>query len=72
VDTSTAMAAGPTSRAAACDAMERELEATWDRIHATVGHALDETMLDIVNRVYWLGVTTGVSVFSKAIDGDYA
>lgn len=58
------------TRRAACEAMERELEENWDRIHQAIG-PLDDGVIDLVSRAYWFGVTTGVAVFSKAIDGDY-
>jgi hypothetical protein len=50
--------------------MEAELEANWDRVAAAVSK-LDAATIDLINRAYWFGVTTGVAVFSKAIDGDY-
>jgi hypothetical protein len=52
-------------------AMSRDLEDRWARFADDAGSTIDPATLDIMRRVYWYGVTTGVGVFCKAIDGAY-
>lgn len=52
------------------DAMERELNESWARV-ANAMTAAEPDMLAMMQKAYWYGVTTGVAVFNKAIDGAY-
>jgi hypothetical protein len=50
--------------------MSRDLEDQWARFADHAG-SIDPATLKIMQQVYWYGVTTGVGVFCKAIDGAY-
>lgn len=51
-------------------AMERDLERNWQQVVRALTGAEPDT-LNLMHKAYWYGVTTGVAVFSRAIDGEY-
>jgi hypothetical protein len=52
-------------------AMSRDLEAQWARFADNAAGMLDQETLAMMEKMYWYGVTTGVGVFCKAVDGAY-
>ncbi len=53
-------------------AMERDLEDGWCRVRDNLTElAVDDDTLRLVSKAYWYGVTIGVAVYSRAIDGVY-
>lgn len=50
-------------------AMARDLEDSWLRFTEAV--SLEPETLKLMQKAYWYGVTTGVAVFCKAMDGAY-
>jgi len=52
------------------NAMERDLERGWDRVRDCLG-AIEPNVLEIARNSFWLGVKTGVTVTTKALNGAY-
>jgi len=52
------------------NAMERDLERGWDRVRDCLG-TIEPNVLEIARNSFWLGVKTGVTVTTKALNGAY-
>jgi hypothetical protein len=51
--------------------MERELQEDWDHVRACLGVEPDPDILAVAHNSFWLGVKTGVTVTTKAINGAF-
>lgn len=50
--------------------MERDLQRGWDRVRECLG-PIEPSVMEIARNSFWLGVKTGVTVTTKALNGAY-